>query len=168
MENSNAYDFRPMKEDDLPMIQRWLSTPEVVRWWGDAEEQFDLVSGDLGDSRMEQWIVSYRGVPFAYTQAYTASAWPQSHLEHLPPQTKIIDAFIGESFYLGRGHGQTMLNLFSNALISRGAPAVAIDPAADNLRARHAYANAGFDGDTVIETDDGAVVVMVFNYRPLT
>jgi hypothetical protein len=30
-----AYVFHPMAADDLAMIQRWLETSEVVRWWGD-------------------------------------------------------------------------------------------------------------------------------------
>jgi aminoglycoside 6'-N-acetyltransferase len=50
--------------------------------------------------------------------------------------------------------------------IAEGAPALAIDPDAENDRARRAYAHAGFVGDDVAETDDRPVVVMVFRPRP--
>ena len=42
-----AYIFRPMSAADLPLIRHWLETPEVVRWWGQPDEQYALVSGDL-------------------------------------------------------------------------------------------------------------------------
>jgi RimJ/RimL family protein N-acetyltransferase len=30
-----AYAFRPMSEQDLPRVRRWLSAPHVAQWWGD-------------------------------------------------------------------------------------------------------------------------------------
>ena len=47
------YAFRPMSSGDLPMIRRWLETPEVVRWWGEPEEQYALVSGDIDHPDMD-------------------------------------------------------------------------------------------------------------------
>ena len=52
------YAFRPMSSADLPLIRRWLATPEVVRWWGDPSEQYALVSGDLDHPDMDQFIVA--------------------------------------------------------------------------------------------------------------
>jgi hypothetical protein len=34
MAASDPYAFREMTVDDLPMVARWLATPEVVEWWG--------------------------------------------------------------------------------------------------------------------------------------
>jgi hypothetical protein len=28
------YVFRRIAAGDLPLVQRWLETPDVVRWWG--------------------------------------------------------------------------------------------------------------------------------------
>ena len=53
-----GYSFRPMSSADLPMIRRWLETPEVERWWGTPDEQYGLVSGDLDHPDMDQFIVS--------------------------------------------------------------------------------------------------------------
>ena len=71
--------FRSLIDADLPMLERWLKTPEVARWWGDPAEQLVLLKEDLDDPLMRQWIVEYFQRPFAYAQAYEAHAWPQVH-----------------------------------------------------------------------------------------
>jgi len=59
------YGFRPAKSSDLPMLRRWLHTPDVVRWWGDPDEQAALLEGDLNEPLMVMRIVSFNGSPFA-------------------------------------------------------------------------------------------------------
>ena len=134
------------------MVARWLRTPEVVRWWGDPEEQEALVTQDLDEPLMRQWIVEHEQRPFAYAQAYPAHAWPQAHFAHLPDGTAVIDAFIGEPAMLGQGHGRGFLRRLAKMLLAEGAPVVAIDPALDNHRARRAYAHAGFVGEVTWTT----------------
>jgi aminoglycoside 6'-N-acetyltransferase len=156
------YDFRPAAESDLPMLRRWLRAPEVVRWWGDPEREPATLAEDLANPRMAMRIVSFRARPFAYAQHYDVHSWPQPHFAALPPGTHAIDAFIGEPDMIGRGHGAAFLRLLAARLIAEGAPLVAIDPAAQNVRARRAYARAGFDGDGIVETPEGLVTVMLF------
>ena len=159
---TDPYTLRTMIADDLPMVARWLATPEVVTWWGDPGEQYALVSEDLGNPDMLQWIVSFEGRPFAYAQAYQVHVWPQPHFAHLPPGSMAIDAFTGEPDMIGRGHGGVFLRALALRLRADGAPVVAIDPDEDNLRARRAYARAGFVGDTLVETGEGPAVLMLF------
>jgi len=156
------YSFQPAVHEDLPLLHRWLQTPEVVRWWGDPEEQFALIREDLDVQEMTQWIVSFENRPFAYAQAYEVHQWPQSHFNHLPPGAMAIDAFIGEPSMIGCGHGGKFLRLLAERLIDNGAPLVAIDPDVDNHRARGAYRKAGFCGETVVQTAGGSAVVMIF------
>jgi aminoglycoside 6'-N-acetyltransferase len=159
---ASPYRFRRFTRADLALAAQWLATPEVARWWGDPAAQLALIAQDLAEPSLRQWIVEHRGRPFAYAQAYAAGAWPQPHLRHLPAAARMIDAFIGEPGMLGRGHGSAFLRALAESLIAEGAPAVAIDPAAANRRARRAYARAGFVGDEVVAAADGPVVVMVF------
>jgi hypothetical protein len=63
---------------------------------------------------------------------------------------------------IGRGHGATYLRLLAVQLLVAGAPLVAIDPDEDNHRARRAYQKAGFQGQTVVESNDGRIVPMFF------
>jgi aminoglycoside 6'-N-acetyltransferase len=46
-------------------VTGWLQTPKVVRWWGDLAEQLALLTEDLDEPLMRQWIVAYDGQPFA-------------------------------------------------------------------------------------------------------
>jgi len=157
-----AYSIRPAVRADLPILRRWLRTPEVIRWWGDPDEQAALLEEDLDEPRMVMRIVSFMGRPFAYAQDYGVHIWPHPHFAHLPPGSRAIDAFVGEAHMIGRGHGSAFLRLLAMRLMAEGAPVVAIDPDANNLRARRAYFRAGFRGDTVVETGEGPAVLMTF------
>ncbi len=144
------------------MLRRWLATPEPMRWWGDPAHEAALLQEDLDEPNMVMRIVSFDGRCFAYAQDYDVGVWPQGHFVHLPTGARAIDAFIGKPDMIGCGHGSAFLRLLARRLINEGAPAVVIDPAANNLRARRAYTRAGFAGETVVSTDSGRVVVMTF------
>ena len=62
--DGGGYAFRPMTAADLPLIRRWLALPHVREWWGDPAEQYALVSGDLDEPAMDQFIVSGQGRRF--------------------------------------------------------------------------------------------------------
>jgi aminoglycoside 6'-N-acetyltransferase len=157
-----AYAFQPMTPDHLPMIRRWLETPEVVRWWGDPSEQYVLVSGDLDHPDMDQFIVALKDHPFGYIQCYALSTWNQGFGPQ-PDATRGIDQFIGEPEMIGRGHGSAFIRQFSDSLLTSGIPRIVTDPDPENVRAVRAYARAGFERDRVVETPDGPVLLMVRN-----
>jgi aminoglycoside 6'-N-acetyltransferase len=158
----SRYSFRPVVPPDVPMLDAWLRTPEVARWWGDPDEQAALLRADLSEPRMVMEIVSFGGKPFAYAQNYDIHIWPQPHFASLPPGSRAIDAFIGEPGMIGRGHGAAFLKALALRLRRAGAPVVAIDPDVENLRARGAYQNAGFRAEAVVETGDGLAALMIF------
>jgi aminoglycoside 6'-N-acetyltransferase len=47
--------------------------------------------------------------------------------------------------------------------IAEGAPIVAVDPDAENVRARRDYAKAGFRLTGIVETSEGQVALMIFD-----
>lgn len=157
-----SYMFRPATRLDLPMLQEWLRTPDVVRWWGEPAEQYALLSEDIDEPGMTMLIVSFDGADFAYAQHYAVHRWPQPHFEHLPVGARAIDAFVGVPAMIGKGHGRAFLRLLATDLIAAGAPMVAIDPDIANARARAAYAPAGFVEDGVVESGEGLVARMLF------
>jgi aminoglycoside 6'-N-acetyltransferase len=154
------YAFRPMASGDLAMVRRWLETPEVVRWWGRPDEQYQLVSGDLDHPDMDQFIVTLGEIPFGYIQSYALSTWNQSFGAQ-PPATRGIDQFIGEPDMIGRGHGSAFIRQFVEALLTAGIPRVVTDPDPDNGRAVRAYEKAGFQGKGIVDTPDGPALLMV-------
>ncbi len=62
----DTYRFQPMTADDLPLVRRWLKTTHVSEWWGDPAEQLTLVSGDIDEPAMDQYIVVKDDRAFAY------------------------------------------------------------------------------------------------------
>jgi aminoglycoside 6'-N-acetyltransferase len=161
---TNDYAFRTATHDDLPLLRRWLHTPEAVRWWGNPAEQEDLLREDLDNPQMTMRIVSCDGRPFAYAQDYEVHTWPQPHLAALPRGARAIDTFIGEPEMIGRGHGSRYLRLLAEQLIAEGAPLIAIDPGLENVRAQRAYAKAGFRGELHVDVYAGPMtpVLMIF------
>lgn len=158
----SPYSFRFASADDLPRLRRWLSAPEVARWWGDPRDELELLRADLNEARMTMRIVCFRGRPFAYAQDYEVHAWPQAHLMHLPRGSRAIDSFIGPPSMIARGHGPAYLSLLAERLCAEGAPLIAIDPAIDNLRARRAYERAGFRFEAPVATVAGLAALMIY------
>src|ERR1700693_3710425 len=149
-----------MSADDLSLVQPWLETPEVVRWWGRADEQYALVSGDLDHPDMDQFIVVLGERPFGYIQCYPLSTWNQGFGAQ-PPATRGVDQFIGVPDMIGRGHGSGFIRQFVDSLLVSGTPRVVTDPDPDNGRAVRAYAKAGFHSERLVDTLDCQSLLMV-------
>jgi aminoglycoside 6'-N-acetyltransferase len=154
------YVFRPMTLADLPMIRRWLAEPHVREWWGDPEEQYALVSGDLDEPAMDQYVVSTDGTDFGYIQCYDLTAW-NSGFGTQPEGTRGIDLFIGEPGMIERGHGSAFIRAFVDARLASGVPRMVTDPDPANPRAARAYEKAGFMKAHMVDTPDGAALLMV-------
>ena len=155
-----SYQFRPMSAEDLPLVRAWLAQPHVREWWGDPDEQFDLVSGDMNEPAMDQYIVSTDEKPFGYLQCYRLTDWnicfgPQ------PEETRGIDQMIGMPDMIGRGHGSGFIRVFIEDLLANGTPRVVTDPDPGNARAIRAYEKAGFVRDREVDTPDGIALLMV-------
>jgi aminoglycoside 6'-N-acetyltransferase len=156
------YGFRPMTTADLPLIQRWLTLPHVREWWGDPDQQYALVSGDLNEPAMDQYIVSVANSPLGYLQCYDLTEW-NSGFGTQPLGTRGIDLFIGEPMMIERGHGSALLRSFADDRLRKGAPRMVTDPDPVNGRAIRAYQKAGFEKDRMVETPDGPALLMVRN-----
>jgi len=156
------YAFRSMTTADLPQIQRWLNQSHVRQWWGDPSEQNALVSGDLDEPAMEQYIVSAGGSDFGYIQCYDLTAWNSGFGSH-PKGTCGIDQFIGKPDMLGRGHGSAFIRAFAELRLKQRAPRIVTDPDPANARAIRAYEKAGFERRQMINTPGGPALLMVRN-----
>jgi aminoglycoside 6'-N-acetyltransferase len=157
----SSYQFRPLLATDLALVRRWLAEPHVVEWWGDPDEQFELVSSDLAEPAMEQFIVATDGVPFGYLQCYDLQVWPTAAFGPQPAGGRGIDQFIGEPRMVDRGHGSSFISCYVEDLLSNGTPRVITDPNPENCRAIKAYEKAGFVRQHVVETNDGPALLMV-------
>jgi len=130
---------------------------------GDPLEQYDLVSGDLAEPAMDQFIVSTGGRPFGYLQCYDLRAWSNPAFGPQPDGTRAIDQFIGPPDMIGCGHGSGFIRSFVDQLLRQGVPRVITDPDPDNARAIAAYQKAGFARQHIVDTRDGPALLMVRN-----
>ncbi|WP_426438259.1 GNAT family N-acetyltransferase [Bradyrhizobium genosp. P] len=154
------YRFRSMTTDDLPQIKRWLGLPHVREWWGDPAEQYALVSGDLDEPAMDQFIVATADGDFGYIQCYDVTAW-NSGFGTQPAGTRGIDLFIGEPGMIAHGHGAALIRDFIDHQVARAAPRVVTDPDPANTRAVSAYEKAGFQKTHMVDMPDGAALLMI-------
>ena len=155
------YRFRPFQIADLDMIAQWLAMPHVVEWWGDPEEQFKLVSGDLDEPAMDQFIVLADDVPFAYLQCYPLDAWPNPAFGAQPKGTRGIDQYNGRPDLVDRGHGSAFIRRFVDELLRAGVSRVITDPDPKNARAIAAYTKAGLARQRIVDTSEGPALLMV-------
>ncbi|WP_420967856.1 GNAT family N-acetyltransferase [Bradyrhizobium sp. B120] len=157
---AGPYCFRPMTTADLPQIKQWLALPHVREWWGDPAEQYALVSGDLDEPAMDQFIVAADGNDFGYIQCYDLTAW-NSGFGKQPDGTRGIDLFIGAPDMVAGGHGSALIRAFVDDRLAQGAPRIVTDPDPANARAVRAYAKAGFREAGMVDTPDGPALLMI-------
>ncbi|MHC6154329.1 GNAT family N-acetyltransferase [Bradyrhizobium elkanii] len=156
---AGPYHFRPMTPADLPLVKQWLALPHVREWWGDPAEQYALVSGDLDEPAMDQFIVATDASDLGYIQCYDLTAW-NSGFGAQPEGTRGIDLFIGEPSMMAGGHGSALIRAFVDDRLAQGAPRIVTDPDPANARAIRAYEKAGFQKVGMVDTPDGPALLM--------
>ncbi|MDP3897730.1 MAG: GNAT family N-acetyltransferase [Mesorhizobium sp.] len=139
-----SYGFRPVTEDDLPMLEDWLGRPHMREWWGDPGRGMEEIREHIDSISVEPLIVELDGRPIAYLQSYDPHLEDDHPYSDQPTGTLGVDLTIADAEMLGRGHGSAMLSQFVEELFEEGAPRVIIDPDPSNLRAIRAYEKAGF------------------------
>lgn len=160
------YVFRPITRADLPMFKDWLAQPHIDGWWGEGgtearliEEEFDK---DVVDMRIVEHVTQTGGAPFAYIQDYNAHAFGAPHYVDQPKTARAIDTFLGDSAYLGKGHGAGYIAA-RLAQLRRHFPVIVTDPDPKNTRAVAAYTRAGFRPDKIAPCEDGTPVQVMLH-----
>jgi len=160
--NNGRYQFRPMTTVDLALVRQWLTLPHVTQWWGDPDEQFALVTADLDEPAMDQFIVTSADTPLGYLQCYQLTQW-NTGFGAQPEGTRGIDLFIGVPDKVEYGHGSALIRAFADNLLAAQAPRVVTDTDPQNGRAIRAYENAGFRQERLVDTPDALSLLMVRN-----
>ncbi len=149
---------------DGPLLYDWLNQPHVAQRWGGpiTREEVQEHYLDVLDSSTERFIACLDGKPLGYIQTYWATEvgggwWPNE----TDPGTIGIDFFIGDAGQLDRGIGSAMLRQFTSDLLRKPRVTKVIsDPSPENPRSIKCLSNAGFTNLGIINTPDGAAVLM--------
>ncbi len=144
--------FTPLLDQDLPLVQRWLNTEHVMRWWGRPGPTLDEVREKYGprirgDEPIDCYLMRYDSRPIGHIQSYFITDFEEYGLQEPKDDTTAgVDLFVGEAEYLGRGLGSLMLRRFVDDVVfgRMQARRCMIDPSINNLAAIRAYEKAGF------------------------
>jgi len=138
-----------MTEDDLPLIVKWRSRPEVNEWYGGKP----VTEGEIRTRHLEsnepvrRCIVHLDGDPIGFLQFYEyIDAWKPA-IDLKPDDHGVwgIDVYLGEPHLHGRGIGTRLVRGVAERLVSdHGAARVVIDPHVGNTAAVRCYEKAGF------------------------
>jgi aminoglycoside 6'-N-acetyltransferase len=125
--------LRPFTERDRDRARDILATPEVARWWGEAEEEADgLLEAEEGFS---SYAIEFDGETVGLIQSF----------EELAPEYRHagIDIAVDPRWH-GRGFGAEAIRVLAAHLFAKGHHRLTIDPAVANTRAVHVYEKLGF------------------------
>lgn len=144
------------------MLGAWQRHAHVRAWW-DADAQYD--EANLADPRVDRWIVSNVGRPFAFMQDYSVHGWDDHHFRHLPDGARGIDQYIGDPEMIGIGHGSGFIGARMRTLFGLGAPVIATDPHPDNERAIALYKKLGFEPSSPSQQTQWGLITPMLAWR---
>lgn len=166
------FDFRPLRERDLPLLTEWLGRPHLREWWSDEAISPDAVLEKYlpriaGRDAARPYLAYCNGDPVGYIQYYLAAEGDPDWWPDVPgPGVRGIDQFLADGGRLGQGLGTAMVSAFVALLLQNPeVTEIRVDPRPDNLRAIRCYAKAGFRERERITTPDGPALMMVLERR---
>jgi aminoglycoside 6'-N-acetyltransferase len=142
-------EFRPLAEDHLPLLERWLGEQHVARWW---REPVDVVvekriAGIEGSRPTRQFLIVLDGRPAGMIQTYRAEDHPDwRRLVQVGDDVAGVDLLIGEPDLVGRGLGPAVLTEFVRSVVFADPEITAVVATVEepNRRSRRAFEKAGF------------------------
>lgn len=162
--------FRPLCEDDLPLLTNWLNRAHILEWWrgDDAPPDIECTKKKYlprmdEASSVKAYIAVLADEPIGFIQSYVAldcgDGWWE---EETAPGVRGIDQFLCDGGRLGQGLGTRMVNAFVERLLAEpGVTRVQTDPDPANARAIRCYEKVGFRPVRRATTPDGPALVMV-------
>lgn len=141
---------RRLKEQDKHLLAKWLSTPDVLKFYEGRDNSFDLdkVNRVFYASKDDEvkCIIEYEGTSIGYIQYYELDEITK--IEYGYEKGRIIgtDQFIGEAQYWNRGIGTLLVTSMTEFLFKHlNADKVVMDPQVWNKRAIKCYEKCGFN-----------------------
>lgn len=162
----SAFEYRPLRREDLDLLHAWLNRPHVAEWWDDrltrehVEEDF---GAEIGSPVIRHYLAYLDGEPVGFIQDYNVmGADPEWWPDAKDPGARGIDQFLANEHQLGKGLGSRMVReLVARLFADPAVTTVQTDPRPDNARAIRAYEKAGFRRLHVVDTPDGPALLML-------
>lgn len=144
--------LRPATQRDWPRIDRWLTQPEIGRWWGSRSAAQAAVIAALDAPMGLCSIVEVEGSAAGYAHALEADAHGGFPAERDMSGCYRIDAFVGEAGFRGRGIGGMALRLVTTEVFQTTLAIAAVAVVSiRNEAAVRAHEKAGFAWVRVVQ-----------------
>lgn len=96
---------------DIGILKKWLYSEHVAKWYTEPEDWlYEISKRDTEYGWINHFIVETAGVPIGFCQyydyAFSGETW---HGNMDVKDTYSIDYLIGETNYLGRGFGKSIV-----------------------------------------------------------
>jgi RimJ/RimL family protein N-acetyltransferase len=160
--------FRPVVDQDLPLLADWLARPHWREWWGDPETELGYIREMVeGRDTTQPFLFQIDGTDRGYIQVWyikdqLGTEWVKEYpwLMLLPEDAVGVDLSLANREELSKGIGTEVLQAFVRKLRQDGYDRIIIDPDPANLRAVRAYSKAGFREivDLLGRTDDSLLM----------
>lgn len=140
--------LRPMRLDDVDIVERWDEDPDVAASGGDDDGYDWPVELARGELPWREFLVAEEdGRPVGFVQLIDAREEETHYWGHdVPDGAWAIDIWIGAPEDRGRGIGAEMMRLaLARCFDDHGATEVLIDPLATNTAAIRFYERLGFE-----------------------
>ena len=163
--------FRPLVQDDLPLLHTWLQQSHVKRWWRDRDTLEDVeahyLPAILGIEPTDHYVVELDGRAIGMLQTYRATDYAADWPVGARPGDAGVDILIGEPEFVGRGLGPQILRLFVDEIVfaDAGVNAVIAGPDVRNTSSIRAFEKAGFRRlrEVAVPGEEAAELLMQFD-----
>jgi RimJ/RimL family protein N-acetyltransferase len=169
--------FRPLTEDDLPLVHRWFHTGDVLRWYSMRPHTLEEVRARYlpnirGEVPTRAFVVLFDGRAGGFIKTYLIADYSEYEAAlGAEPGWAGIDYFIGEDDLRHRGLGAPMIEAFLRDVVfaDERVTACASGPHPDNRASWRVLERAGFHfmrdvptpGDAVSDGDGEVERLMV-------
>ncbi|SFX61522.1 aminoglycoside 6'-N-acetyltransferase [Thermoactinomyces sp. DSM 45891] len=150
MIKSGPLTIRLVSEDDVAILSKWLTNPDVLYFYEgrDQPQSPEQVRKQYlnHDESSRNCIVEYDNKPIGYIQFYPLTDHDKQKTGYSKePNVWGMDQFIGETDYWNKGVGTRLVSCMVGYLVREiGAKAIIMDPQTRNKRAIRCYEKCGF------------------------
>jgi aminoglycoside 6'-N-acetyltransferase len=142
-------EFRPLAEEDLPLIERWLREEHVALWWRDPlEVAIEKRRAAIEGRRLvDHYLIVVDGRPAGMIQTYVVADHPEwDEIVQVGPDAAGVDLFVGEPDLVGRGLGPLIIEQFVREIVFARAETTAAVATVEepNRRSWRGFEKAGF------------------------